>query len=409
MIGPVRSLAFYGFLGSGNLGNDASLETVLAWFRSAYPEVELRCITLAPEVVRARYGVGSVRLTASARGIGSGRFGSLVAKVIGRLKDLPRSFALAGSADAVVVPGMGVLEETLGVRPWGLPSWMFLMAAACRIRRRPFVLLAVGAEPIRNRLTRCLFVLTVRLATHVSYRDEWSAQSMRDAGGRVPEAVTPDVAFCHPMRTVPTPEAGCVVVGVMAYYGQHDDPVLGANIRRRYVATMAQALIRLVDDGDRIVLLGGDRVDVDIARAVEAAVRAERPNLSREAMTVRDVETFDDLAVEMARAEVVVASRFHNLICALRLAQPSISIGYAEKNTRLMRELGLAQYCQDIEALDAERLVRQVRQARAEREYLVATIGSGTQRYAVEVRSLLDQVAQQALRLPRVESAATAV
>ena len=58
----VRRLAFYGFLGSGNLGNDASLETVLAWFLEHHPQLELSCITLAPEVVRQRYGLPAVPL-----------------------------------------------------------------------------------------------------------------------------------------------------------------------------------------------------------------------------------------------------------------------------------------------------------------------------------------------------------
>ena len=45
---PVRRVGFYGYLGSGNIGNDATFETVLAWLESAHPEVEVRCITIAP-------------------------------------------------------------------------------------------------------------------------------------------------------------------------------------------------------------------------------------------------------------------------------------------------------------------------------------------------------------------------
>jgi polysaccharide pyruvyl transferase WcaK-like protein len=51
---PVRSVALFGYLGSGNIGNDATFETVLGWLRSTYPEVEVRCITIAPEEVTAR-------------------------------------------------------------------------------------------------------------------------------------------------------------------------------------------------------------------------------------------------------------------------------------------------------------------------------------------------------------------
>ena len=60
---PVRRVALYGYLGSGNIGNDASLETVLAWLKSDHPDVEVRCITIAPDEVTARYGLPSVPLS----------------------------------------------------------------------------------------------------------------------------------------------------------------------------------------------------------------------------------------------------------------------------------------------------------------------------------------------------------
>ena len=59
MTRPVRRVGLYGYLGSGNLGNDASLEAVLTWLRSTYPDLELRCITIAPDEVQARYGIRS--------------------------------------------------------------------------------------------------------------------------------------------------------------------------------------------------------------------------------------------------------------------------------------------------------------------------------------------------------------
>ena len=82
--------------------------------------------------------------------------------------------------------------------------------------------------------------------------------------------------------------------------------------------------------------------------------RADLPN---DAVLVREFTTFTELTEEMMRAEVVIASRFHNLICALRLARPTVSVGYAKKNHHLMAALGLETYCQDMEHLDASWLV----------------------------------------------------
>ncbi len=404
----IRRIACYGFLGSGNLGNDASLETVLAWFQERHPQIELRCITLAPEVVQARYGIPAVPLAyqAFAGRTGGGRIAPTLGKLLGRLVDVPRSLLLAGQVDAVVVPGMGVLEEQLGVRPWGLPAWMVMMAAACRIRRTRFVLLSVGAEPVLNPVTRKLFVWTVRLADHVSYRDEWSFRAMRDAGARNPDAIAPDVAFAHPATATATVQPGLVVVGVMAYYGRLDDPVRGADLRREYLASLTKALVQLVDQGDRVLLVGGDRVDVEVAQEVRAAVLASRPDRGQDTVVVRDVQRFDELVDLMARAEVVVASRFHNLICALKVGRPVVSIGYAQKNARLMADFGLADYCQDIEDLDADLLLEQLRRAREHRHSLATMIAERASRYQSWVQSLMDQVAAQTLRSAVVESRA---
>lgn len=403
----VRRIGLYGYLASGNLGNDASLEAVLAWLRSSHPEVELRCITIAPEEALARYGIESVPLAWRSSREGGGRAGDAARKLLGRLLDLPRSFRLVGSVDAVVVPGMGVLEDGLSSRPWNMPLWLFLIAAACRIRRRPFVLLNVGADRALNRLTGWLYVTTTHLATHVSYRDQESADAMREAGSRVHPLVAPDVAFVHPASTRAEPVPGRVVVGVMAYYGQQDHPVRGADVRRRYVATLADAMTRIVDAGCHVVLVGGDRVDTEIASDVRAAVRAGRPDLPDDAVALRECTRFDELSQEMSRAEVVVASRFHNLICALRLARPPVSVGYAGKNHHLMRQMGLEDFSQDIEHLDASRLVAQVAAARREQTGLADRIRQVTSAYPDRVQAVLAQVADEVLALDPPRSAAT--
>ena len=141
------------------------------------------CITIAPEAVTARYGVPASAL-AHTFATGRNRLADAAGKVLGRLVDVPRSLVLAGSYDAVVVPGMGVLEDTLGTRPWGMPYWLCLIALACRLRRRAFVLLDVGANRSDDPLTRSCTSGTVALATHVSYRDVESATAMAKADDR---------------------------------------------------------------------------------------------------------------------------------------------------------------------------------------------------------------------------------
>jgi polysaccharide pyruvyl transferase WcaK-like protein len=402
MKGPVRRVAFYGYLGSGNLGNDASLETVMGWLNSNYPQVELSCISIAPAAVSARYGIPSVPMTWHSPNRRHTGVMETSRRVFGRLVDIPRSYTFAGSVDAVMVPGMGVLEDCLRVRPWNLPFGLFLMAAACWLRRRPFVLLDVGAERTSNPVTRWLYMTTVRLAAHVSYRDQLSAAWM--AGAREPDAVAPDLAFAHPACTLANPELGRIVVGVMAYYGKRDDPVRGAHVRRSYIATMAEALAQLAKAGDQVVMVGGDRVDIDVAREIRAAILSAYPALTDDAVLIHDFETFTELTEEMMRAEVVIASRFHNLICALRLARPTVSVGYAAKNRYLMEALDVDGFSQEIMQLDADQLVAQVRAARENSEAVTALIRRGSVKWAEEVRCLMERVATETFGLPAPQS-----
>jgi polysaccharide pyruvyl transferase WcaK-like protein len=288
---------------------------------------------------------------------------------------------------------MGVLEDTLGVRPWGMPLWLFMFSASCRLRGRRFLLLDVGAEPAAHGLTRRLYSATVRLAHHVSYRDEVSVEAMRSCGAREPDAVAPDLAFAHPGCHDATPEPGRVVIGVMAYYGTHDDPVLGVGTQRRYLTEMSTVVSRLAAAGDHVVLVGGDRVDIAVAHRIRAAATAVGAGGPAGHIEVREIDRFGDLSAEMGRAEVVVASRFHNLICALRQERPTVSLGYASKNRRLMHTLGLDEYCQDIETVDAALLLEQLASARAEAAPLSARIRAETSDYARQVHALLDSVA----------------
>ncbi|OSP39303.1 hypothetical protein B7767_32385, partial [Streptomyces sp. 13-12-16] len=165
-------IGVFGLLGSGNVGNDGSLEVVLGYLRAEHPEAVVDTMCGGPEAVTARYGIPATRLnwyrgeyrTAS-------RAGAIAAKGLGKLVDVVRTAAWARRHDVVIVPGMGVLETTLPLRPWGFPYSLFLLCATGRLLRTRVALVSVGAGPIGNRPTRALTRWSTRLAAYRSYRD----------------------------------------------------------------------------------------------------------------------------------------------------------------------------------------------------------------------------------------------
>ncbi|MBB4985184.1 MULTISPECIES: polysaccharide pyruvyl transferase family protein [Streptomyces] len=351
---PVR-VGVFGLLGSGNLGNDGSLEAVLGHLRAEHPEAVVDALCGGPEAVTARFGIPATRLhwyrgeyrTAS-------RAGAVAGKGLGKLVDVFRTAAWVRRHDVVIVPGMGVLEATLPLRPWGFPYALFLLCASGRLVGTPVALVGVGAATIRNRPTRALVRWSARLAAYRSYRDAQSRDAMRAMGvDTARDEVHPDLAFALP---TPEPSAapGLVCVGVMAFHGGNDDRARAEEIHRRYLDGTTRFVRALVEDGRQVRLLTGDEVDGPVVASILDAV--DSPLL-----TAAETSSLADLMKEMAAADSVVAIRYHNLICALKTGTPVLAVTYAAKSDALMAGMGLGEYCHPARELDADRLLDQFR------------------------------------------------
>lgn len=359
--GGPRRVGVFGLLGSGNLGNDGSLEAVLGFLAAEHPDAEITSFCAGPRRVAERYGVEAVPLhwyeeeTHPTSGAAGAAF-----KAVGKVLDAFRTAAWVRTCDLVIVPGMGVLEASVPLRPWGFPYAMLLLGAAGRLTGTDVALVGVGSEVVPQRVTRGLIVRAARLASYRSYRDAPSRDAMRAMGVDVSDdGVYSDLAFSLPTPAGETDEVptGTVGVGVMAYYGGNADRSRAEEVHATYRAAMERFVLWLVDRGRQVRLFTGDGVDTATAEAIEAAVRRERPALGASAIAVEATSTLDQLMDRMRGVDAVVATRYHNVISALKLAKPTLSIGYAAKNAVLMAEMGVPQYAQSVQDLDVDRLV----------------------------------------------------
>src|SRR6266849_4401941 len=100
----------------------------------------------------------------------------------------------------------------------------------------------------------------------------------------------------------------------------------------------------LVDNGRTVQLFTTDVHDEPIMWEVIGDVRARRPELSPSQVIAEPVPSLDELMRRLASVETVVASRFHNVLGALKMAKPTVSVGYAAKFDALMTEMGLAEF-----------------------------------------------------------------
>ena len=362
-VGRRPRVGLFGNLGSGNIGNDASLEAMLSYLSADQPGAVLDAMCPGPEVVKGRYGVPAIPLRWLPSGVrqASGA-AATVRKSLGRAADTVRIASWVRRHEVVIVPGMGVLEEALHLRPWQLPYDLFVLCASGRIFRTRVALVSVGANVATERLSRWLFTAAGRLAFYRSYRDALSRDAMTQQGlDTSGDHIYPDLAFG---LTAPTAEPGeeqTVGIGLMDYHGNNDDRERADEIHAAYVEKMKSFTRWLVDNGRRVRLFIGDTNNSDetVVREIVADLQAHRPDLGPAWIVAESVSTFADLMRTMAPAGTVVATRYHNVICALMLSKPTISIGYGEKNAVLMAGTGLAEYCQSADSLEVGRLIKQ--------------------------------------------------
>ncbi len=346
-------VGLFGLLGAGNMGNDGSLEVVLAYLRDQHPDAEMSALCSGPEVVEERYGIPSTPLywyyTRHRDPVLPVR---VVVKAVCKVRDSARVLRWVRRQDVVIVPGAGVLENTLPLRAWGFPLSLFLLSFFGRLTGTKVAYVNVGSNVIKQRTMRFFIRWATRLAHYRSFRDTLTRDALAEMGVDTSrDEVYPDLVFAMANPDV-TVESGTVAVGLMDFHGSNDDRARADSIHRTYVDGMRRFVRFLVDSGRRVRLLIGDEVDEVIIRQV----LAEHPAGT---VTYEPIRTLGDVMARIATAEVVVGTRYHNVLCALKQAKPTISVSYSTKNDRIMDDMGLGEYTQDARAVDADRLIDQ--------------------------------------------------
>lgn len=369
-------ITLFGLFGCGNLGNDGSLDAMVSFLRNERPEAELSCVCRKTDAVRQSFGMEAlpIRHTLPADGL-TGRLNKLLLKIPGKLVDFVRAFNHIRKTDVMIFPGTGILDD-FGERPGGMPYDIFKWCLAARLAGTRIAFVSIGAGPIRNRLSRFLMVSAARLAHYRSYRDVQSMKFMAGVGlDTGSDAVYPDLAFGLPVPPSASRAKSVslrVGIGVMAYRGWYGYAEGGQSIFSVYIRKLADFVVGLLDSGHDIRLLTGDDEDTIAVATLQAAVAKIRP---RSMLAHRAVHSLDDVMEQIVFTDVVVATRFHNVVCALKMRRPTISLGYARKNDVLMAEMGLGEFCQHVETFDVETLLGQFSRLVADADKYETVIG----------------------------------
>ncbi|GAB2524392.1 polysaccharide pyruvyl transferase WcaK-like protein [Paramicrobacterium agarici] len=350
--------------GHGNYGNEATLAAVLARLDPTVFNPLL--LTINPAEASSLHGVPAKSVGAPAYAGSGSRFSRVLRTLGNRLRYLVGAVRTAQQMDSIVIVGTGGLERT---GAFGTPFEIWSLAVASRIFRRSFVLLNIGVDAPRDRISRFFIRTSGRFATYRSYRDTPSRNNMAGAGlsQAASDPVVTDLAFdVRPPRSA-TRDASEIVVGVMDYQG----PDSADHSARTAYNNQLRALISALLVQNRIVtIVSGDDADLEVAHALASHFSPGR-------VSVSTAKTSDQLVQALSHAGAVIATRYHTLIFALMAGTPVVSIGYSTKHRAMLDQLDLPAPHSDASTFDPSIVASQARFLASETDALRTRIDSG--------------------------------
>jgi len=373
-------IGLFGQFGSGNTGNDGSLEAMLQLLKRSCPGAQLICICSRPEIINEKFRIDAVPVGQPSS---QNSFVRLINKV---LLELPRrvtgflgAVSLTQGIDLIIVPGTGILDD-FNEDPFGWPFAVLRWSVAARLAGSRFAFISVGAGPVTHPLSRFFVRKASMMAAYRSYRDQISYDFMKSLNVDVAnDIVSADIAFALPTVEDELRNSGDqrVGLGIMAYKGWKKQAADGAVIYDNYLDKMTELIEELLLDGRQVRLLTGDKGDLEAIYDLQRRISAT----SLRSVIFEPVSSLNDLMQQIAKTDIVVASRYHNIVCSLSMSRPTISIGYARKNDALLNDTGLSEFCHHIESFDPKTLLAQIDNMFSRREELVKTVEDGVRMY----------------------------
>lgn len=363
-------ICFLGLFGQGNLGNEGTFQALLHHARRHLRDADVLAICSNPDDTRKRHGIPAVSIatryspappTESRSGRSLGRLGRAFSALGRELGDWVFAFRTLLGKDLLVVSGSFLTDFSSSRLDW--PYDIFRWALAAKLSGCRLLFVSVGAGPIYRSLNRWFVRQALSLADFRSYREVSTVEYLASIGfSRPSDPVYPDLAFSLPEGPVAaaSPDRSrrpVVGLGLMNDPGRLRSDRPSAALHASYVETLRGFACWLIQRGYDIRLLVGDFVyDDAVARDFAEAVRLRtRCDVDRIAAT--SASSVEELLAQLAGTDIVVATRFHNVLLALALNKPVISISFHHKCVSLMNEMGLAEYTQEIGDLDLDGLI----------------------------------------------------
>jgi polysaccharide pyruvyl transferase WcaK-like protein len=373
-------IAIWGHYHGGNQGDDVVVRALRDEFRRRFPDAQLLGISLSPADTRERHGIEALPLRRSSERAAAARPAAAAGgparppgplrAALRRLRRLLldvaeepgflwRCYRRLRGVDLVVVAGSGPLSDDWQ-GPWSHPYTIFKWSLLARLAGARFAFASVGAGPIDHALTGVFLRPALRWACYRSYRDRSSAEIAGRLGRFEPERVFPDLAFSLALEPAPgsAPRGRAPVVGLNAipYYDSRYWPDKDAARYRRYLDETAAFTASLLRRSARVVVVYSQlSADPRVADDLRELLRGQGLELD-DPETRAPITSQEEMLQRISLCDFLVSGRFHCILLPYLLGKPVVGLAYHAKTFELMRSMGQADYCLDIEHFDARAL-----------------------------------------------------
>ena len=364
-----KKICFFGHFGSTNFGNEITLGTILYHVRRLLPEAEVACICTGPEALAATQHIETVPISRTI--VKPWKLRSRLARRLRKvLIEMPcelcrwlDAFRTLKRADMLVIAGTGILTDAYGLLDWG-PYNLFKWSIVARACSCKLLFVSVGAGPLYSALGRHFVKSALSLADFRSYRDDASINYLKGIGFQTnSDRVYPDLVFSVPESMLPRDDDKrrrvVVGLGLMGYAGRYSVAKPSNAASQAYMDNLIAFVEWLLAHDYQIRLLLGEVGERSVSQQFKSLLKARLGVYDEDLVIDQPTLCVDDLLPQIAATDIVVATRFHNVLLALLLNKPVIAISFHHKCASLMSEMGLAKYCHDINHMNADRLIEQ--------------------------------------------------
>lgn len=224
-------------------------------------------------------------------------------------------------SDVLISGGGSLLQDTTSIK--SLIYYLFIIFIGLLLRKK-VIIFAQGIGPISSGIGKFLTSNILKHCTYVSVRDEKSLELLKSWG------ITADL-LCDPIFSTEIKDikkTNTLAVQLRNFRTMSED----------FIDRLAQKICKEFSDKEIEIYSFQDSIDLEICKKFQKAVNMLNPDIKT---TLYSGLTNDEIIEKLAKAQYMVAMRFHAIIIGLLTQTKTLSINYDIKVEKISKEFNI--------------------------------------------------------------------